>query len=108
MIIDTLSALGLGFAPAHASIARIDHNHTNPHATWLAMGSPNYPTPARKDLRIRTQSLQFSALRFFEPGKRPANLHIVSAILRIASQSFALRCADSSSGGIKEMTQDPV
>ena len=60
--IGKLSPVGLGFIPKTAKIARIDSNHTNPHAAWLAIGSPNYPTPAQQKLLLAASEMAWGSL----------------------------------------------
>ena len=49
-----------GFVVKQVSIARIDANTTNPHAAWLALGAPNYPTPAQQVELVAAAQLKFS------------------------------------------------
>ncbi len=57
-----LHASSLGFTPKTAKIARIDKNHTNPHAAWLTMGSPNYPTPAQQKVLLAAAEMEWGPL----------------------------------------------
>ena len=36
-----------GTTPTHTRMARIDVDHANPMAAWIAMGSPTYPSPSQ-------------------------------------------------------------
>ena len=54
-----VTVTGAGFAPKQATIARIDANTTNPHAAWLALGAPNYPTPAQQAELVAAAQLKF-------------------------------------------------
>ena len=52
----------LGFTVASTKVARIDANHSNPHAAWLNMGSPNYPTPAQQVVLREASELGWTPL----------------------------------------------
>ena len=48
----TINQVSVSGEWASATIRRIDSTHANPHAAWVALGSPNYPTdPAIETMR---------------------------------------------------------
>ena len=68
---ERLDTSKLGFAVASAKIARIDTNHSNPHAAWLMMGSVNYPTPAQQVILREASQLKWAPLTLGESVALP-------------------------------------
>ena len=53
----TIAKLSANGKYTSGTIRRIDSTHTNPHAAWTALGSPNYPTDPLIETMLNASAL---------------------------------------------------